>query len=160
MNSLSDIAGEICKLVFPIRDEVFLGNSKSSIAVCTLSSMDLLREISSSDLMEKIAIAGRLLSENKGIDELVRYVVKNQNVKTLIVCGKEVSGHKTGHSLVSLYKYGIDNARIINSCSPNPHLTVSEHDVRKFQKQITLVDKIGETRLDRISNTHFFACSG
>ena len=148
---LLDLAGEICKLVFPIHEEVFLGNNESSVAVCTLSSMDLLKEISSSDLMTKFAIAGRLLSENKGIDELVRNVIKNHNIRTLIVCGKEVSGHKTGHALVSLYKYGIDdNGIITNSHSPSPFLTVSKEDVEKFRKQITLVDRIGETRLDRI----------
>ncbi len=151
MNSLLDLAGEICKLVFPIREEIFLGNNESSVAVCTLSSMDLLKEISSSDLMKKIAISGRLLSENKGIDELVRNIIKNHNIRTLIVCGKEVSGHKTGHALVSLYKYGIDgNSRITNSYSPSPFLTVSKEDVEKFQKQLTLVDRVGETRLDRI----------
>jgi len=151
LNSLLDLAGEICKLVFPLREEIFLGNNESSVAVCTLSSMDLLKEISSSDLMKKIAIAGRLLSENKGIDELIRSIIKNYNIQTLIVCGKEVSGHKTGHALASLYKYGIDdNGRITNSYSPSPFLTVSKEDVEKFQKQITLVDRIGETRLDRI----------
>lgn len=148
---LLDLAGEICKLVFPIHEEVFLGNNESSVAVCTLSSMDLLKEISSSDLMTKFAIAGRLLSENKGIDELVRNVIKNHNIRTLIVCGKEVSGHKTGHTLASLYRYGIDDdGRVTNSCSPSPFLTVSKEDVEKFQKQITLVDRIGETRLNRI----------
>ncbi|MBI5146680.1 MAG: tetrahydromethanopterin S-methyltransferase subunit A [Thaumarchaeota archaeon] len=151
MNTLSDIAGEICKIIFPIHEEIFLGNSESTIAVCTLSSMELLKEISNSDLMKKIAISGRLLSENKGIDGLVRNIIKNPNLQTLIVCGKEVSGHKTGHALVSLYKYGIDdNSRIVNSHSPSPFLTVSKQDVKKFQKQITLVDRIGETRLDRI----------
>ncbi|HSA97706.1 MAG TPA: tetrahydromethanopterin S-methyltransferase subunit A [Candidatus Nitrosotenuis sp.] len=151
MNSLLDLAGEICKLVFPIHGEVFLGNSESSVAICTLSSMDLLMEISSSDLMKKVAIAGRLLSENRGIDKLVRNVVKNHNIQTLIVCGKEVSGHKTGHALVSLYKHGIDDdGRITNSYSPCPFLTVSKEDVKKFQKQVTLVDRIGETRLGRI----------
>ncbi len=151
MNTLSDIAGEICKIIFPIHEEIFLGNNESTIAVCTLSSMELLKEISNSDLMKKIAISGRLLSENKGIDELVRNIIKNPNLQTLIVCGKEVSGHKTGHALVSLYKYGIDdNSRIINSHSPSPFLTVSKQDVEKFQRQITLVDRIGETRLDRI----------
>ncbi|TBR25125.1 MAG: tetrahydromethanopterin S-methyltransferase subunit A [Candidatus Nitrosotenuis sp.] len=151
MNSLLDLAGEICKLVFPIHEEVFLGNNESSVAVCTLSSMDLLKEISSSDLMKKIAIVGRLLSENKGIDELIRSIIRNHNIHTLIVCGKEVSGHKTGHALVSLYKYGIDNnGRITNSYSPSPFITASKEDVEKFQKQITLVDRIGETRLGRI----------
>jgi tetrahydromethanopterin S-methyltransferase subunit A len=138
--------------VFPIREEVFAGNSESSVAVCTLSSMDLLKEISSSDLMKKIAIVGRLLSENKGIDELIRSIIRNRNIRALVVCGKEVSGHKTGHALVSLYKYGIDgNGRITNSYSPSPFLTVSKEDVEKFQKQITLIDRIGETRLDRIT---------
>lgn len=138
-------------MIFPIHEEIFLGNDKSSVAICTLSSMNLLKEISNSNLMEKIAIAGRLYSENKGIDELVRYIIKNQNVKTLIVCGKEVSGHKTGHALISLYKYGIDdNNRIVNSHSPSPFLTISKSDVEKFQKQIILVNRIGETRLDRI----------
>ena len=112
--------------------------------------MDLLKEISSSELMKKIAIAGRLFSENKGIDALVCNIIKNQNIQTLIVCGKEVSGHKTGHALMSLYKYGIDhNNRIVNSHSPSPFLTVSKSDVEKFQ-QIIVVDKIGETRLDKI----------
>ena len=151
MNQLSDIAGKICKIIFPIREEVFVGNAKSTIAVCTLSSIELLKEISNSDLMQKIAISGRLFSENKGIDELIRNIIKNPNLQTLIVCGKEVSGHKTGHALVSLYKYGIDdNGRIVNSHSPNPFLTVSKKDIEKFQKQIILVDRIGETRLDRI----------
>ena len=152
MNSLLDLAGEICKIVFPIRDEVFVGSSESSVAVCTLSSMDLLKEISSSDLMKRIAIVGRLLSENKGIDELIRSIIRNRNIQTLVVCGKEVSGHKTGHALVSLYKYGVDsNGRITNAYSPSPFLTVSKEDVEKFQKQITLIDRIGETRLDRIT---------
>lgn len=152
MNLLLDLAGEICKIVLPIRGEVFLGNGKSSVAVCTLSSMDLLREISGSDLMKKIAIAGRLLSENKGIDELVRYIIKNHNIQTMIVCGKEVYGHKTGHALVSLYRHGTDDdGRIRNSCSPSPYLTVSKEDVERFRKQITLVDRIGETRLGRIA---------
>ena len=138
--------------MLPIREDVFLGNSESSVAVCTLSSMDLLREISNSDLMEKIAVAGRLLSENKGIDELVRNIIKNRNIQTLVVCGKEVSGHKTGHALMSLYRYGIDDdGRIRNSCSPSPHLTVSKEDVERFQKQVTLIDRIGETRLVRIT---------
>lgn len=149
---LLDLAGEICRIVLPIREEVFLGNRESSVAVCTLSSMNLLREISRSDIMKRVAIAGRLLSENKGIDELVRNITKNRNIQTLIVCGKEVAGHKTGHALVSLYRHGVDDdGRIKNSRSPSPFLTVSKQDIEKFQKQIRLVDRIGETRMDRIA---------
>lgn len=150
MNSLSEIAGEICKILLPIHEEVFYGNPHSRVGICTLSSMVLLREIASSDLLNKVAIAGRLLSENKGIDALVSYVVKNPTLDTIIVCGAEVSGHLAGHSLTSLHKYGIDQNRIINSSSPDPILSASKSEIRQFQKQITVIDKIGETKLEKI----------
>ena len=150
MNSLSEIAGEICKILLPIHEEVFYGNPHSRVGICTLSSMGLLREIASSDLLNKVAIAGRLLSENKGIDALVSHVVKNPTLDTIIVCGAEVSGHLAGHSLISLYKYGIDQNRIVNSSSPDPILSASKSEIQQFQKQITVIDKIGETKLEKI----------
>lgn len=148
--NLGYIAGEICKKVFPIPEDRVFGNASSNVAVCTLSSIDLLKEISNSDIMHKIAIAARLLSENKGIDELVRFVSQNPNLNTIIMCGKEVSGHKTGHALFCLHKYGIDdNNRIINSVSPDPVLSVSKKEISAFQK-IQLIDMIGQTRLENI----------
>ncbi|MGQ0772079.1 MAG: tetrahydromethanopterin S-methyltransferase subunit A [Nitrososphaerota archaeon] len=150
MNSLSEIAGEICRILLPIHEEVFYGNPYSRVGICTLSSMGLLREISSSDLLNKVAIAGRLLSENKGIDALVSYVVKNPTLDTIIVCGTEVSGHLAGHSLISLHKYGTDQNRIVNSSSPDPILSASKSEIQQFQKQITVIDKIGETKLEKI----------
>jgi tetrahydromethanopterin S-methyltransferase subunit A len=148
---LTDVAGEICKILLPIREDVFYGNPASHIAVCTLSSMTLLREISESGFLSKVAVVGRLLSENKGIDTLISFVTENPTLKILIVCGRDVPGHLAGHSLVALYKYGIDeNKRIINSVSPEPVLTSTSSQVEQFQKQITLVDKIGETDMEKI----------
>jgi tetrahydromethanopterin S-methyltransferase subunit A len=65
MNLIEDIAGELCKILLPIEEEIFFGESTSNIAICTLSSMNLLKEISHSDIIKEVAIAGRLLSENK-----------------------------------------------------------------------------------------------
>ena len=96
MNALGEAIGELCKVILPIPEERFLGNSTSSIAVCTLSSIDLLKKFENSDILSQICVAGRLLSENKGIDSMLDYVFKNKNVKTIIVCGKEVWGHKAG----------------------------------------------------------------
>ena len=147
--NLGYIAGEICKKILPIPEEKYIGNS-SGVAICTLSSINLLKEISQSSIMDKIAIAARLFSENKGIDELVRYVNQNPSLHTIIVCGKEVSGHKTGHALFCLHKYGTDDSnRIINSLSPDPILTVSKKEIENFQK-IKLVDMIGKTKLNEI----------
>ena len=69
------------------------------------------------------------------------------------MCGKEVWGHKSGHSLFELHKNGVDdNNRIINSTSPDPFLTVSESEIKYFQKEITLVNLIDETNMKLIIN--------
>lgn len=149
--NLLDVAGQICKAVLPIREDVFYGNPDSCVAICTLSSMNLLRDIANSGILRQVALAGRLLSENKGIDTLIRSVNKNPNLSTLILCGKEVSGHRTGHSLLLVHKYGVDKSRrIVNSLSPSPFLSVSESEIVRFQKQITIIDRIGSTSLQEI----------
>lgn len=151
MNALLELAGQICKILIPVHAEVFYGNPRSNVGICTLSSMNLLKEIASSDFLGKIAVAGRLLSENKGIDALIKYVTKNPALDTIIVCGAEVSGHLAGRSLVLLHKYGVDqNNRIANSPSPDPVLVSSEAEIRQFQRQVKIIDMIGNTSLDEI----------
>ena len=96
-------------------------------------------------------MVGRLLSENKGIESLVHYVNKNPNIKTIILCGKEVWGHKAGHSLLQLHKNGVDNnGRIIDSTSPDPVITLTVSKVKKFQSQVRIIDMVGETNQDKI----------
>jgi len=151
MNSIGNVIGELCKALLPIPEESYLGNDNSSVAICTLSSIDLLKKISNSELLNHISIAGRLFSENKGIDSLIKYVNQNKKIKTIIVCGKEVWGHKSGHSLFELHKNGIDNfGRIINSTSPDPFLTVSKSEINYFQNEVTLVNMINETNFEEI----------
>jgi tetrahydromethanopterin S-methyltransferase subunit A len=154
MNSLGNVIGELCKIILPIPEESYPGNPNSSIAICTLSSMDLLKKIVNSEILNHISIVGRLFSENKGIDSIIKYVNQNQKIKTIIVCGKEVSGHKSGHSLFELHKNGIDNyGRIINSISPDPYLTVSEFEINYFQNKVNLVNMINETNFDIIKKS-------
>ena len=151
MNTLSETIGELCKIILPIPEESYHGDPNSSLAVCTLSSIDLLKKLANSEILNHLSIAGRLLSENKGIDSIIEHVNKNQKITTIIVCGKEVWGHKAGHSLFQLYKNGVDkNNRIINSTSPDPYLTVSKSQIKYFQNKITLVNLINETDFETI----------
>ena len=151
MNKLSDAIGKLCEVLLPIPEEFYIGNTNSSICVCTLSSIKLLKELQNSQIFENVAIAGRLFTENKGIDSIIKYVNQNKKIKTIIVCGKEVWGHKSGHSLFQLHQNGVDkNNRIINSTSPEPILTVSNQQIQYFQKEITLVNLINETNLQLI----------
>ncbi len=151
MNSLGNMVGELCKAILPIPEESYQGNPNSTVAVCTLSSLNLLRKMANSDILQHISIVGRLLSENKGIDAIIRHVNQNKKIKTIIVCGKEVWGHKAGHSLFKLYKNDIDNnGKIIGSTSPDPFLTVTKSQINYFRNEINLVDMINETNFNKI----------
>ena len=151
MNAIGEAIGELCKVILPINEEFYLGNFNSSIAICTLSSIDLLKNFANSKILNQISIVGRLLSENKGIDSIIKYVNRNPKVDTIIVCGKEVWGHKSGHSLFQLHKNGTDqNNRIINSTSPDPFLTVSKSEIKYFQDNVNLIDLINVTEFELI----------
>ena len=150
MGSLGDIIGDICKVVLPIKEDFFMGNPNSSVAVCTLGSISLLKDLKNSEIIYDVSIIGRLFSENKGIDSIVHYVNQNKNIKKIILCGKEVWGHKAGHSLIKLHKNGIDDSnRIVGSISPEPFLTVTKPEIEYFQT-IELIDLIGETNVQKI----------
>lgn len=151
MNPIGEVIGELCKIILPINEEYYLGNPKSSVAICTLSSLDLLKNFANSEFLNQISIVGRLLSENKGIDSIIKFVNQNHQVNTIIVCGKEVWGHKSAHSLFELHKNGIDhNNRIINSKSPDPFLTVSKSEIKYFQDNVKLINLINEIEIKLI----------
>ena len=148
---IEDCVGEICRFVIPIKHEYYPGNGRR-IAICTLSSVNLLREISNyPKLMNKVAIVGRLLSENRGIDKIIKYCITNQELVHLIVCGKDGNGHKAGHSLMTLFEKGISKeGRIIMSKSPYPNLVSSYDDVQVIRGRITIHNLIEEASLNII----------
>ena len=154
MNILGETIGEICKIVLPIHEDVYFGNKDSHLAICTLSSMKLLKKIAKSELLENISLAGRLLSENKGIDSMLDYLDHHRKIKTVIVCGKDVWGHRAGHSLFELHKNGLDkNNRIINSNSPDPYLTSSKYHIEHFQNNVCLINLIGKDDFEFLLDT-------
>jgi tetrahydromethanopterin S-methyltransferase subunit A len=146
-----DVAGKLCKAVLPIKHEYYLGRGKE-LAICTLSSIDLLEKISSkSDLMNKVAIAGRLLSENRGIDTMVKFALDHPDLRRIIVCGKEVKGHRAGQALLALARNGINrDGRIIGALGPYPILKSPADDVDAFRRQVEIIDMIGTTDIEKL----------
>ena len=152
--------GKICEALIPIRHEYYIGKGKS-VAICTLSSIDLLKELSNSvDIMNKILIVGRLLSENEGIDTIIKFVLDHTELYHIIICGKEVKGHQAGQALVSLYKNGINNdGRIIGAKGPYPLLRSSQKDIEEFRKQIIrFSDLRGIADIEIIKNSILPVC--
>lgn len=101
--------------------------------------------------MNNIAIVGRLLSENKGIDKIIKYCIANKELVHLVVCGKDVHGHIAGDSIIALSENGItSDGKIIKSKSPYPHLDSSFEDVEIFRGRVTIHNLIEEMDLNRI----------
>ena len=152
--NLQNAAGKLCEILSPIKHEYYIGEG-NSIAICTLSSIDLLQTIADSpDIMHRILVAGRLLSENKGLDKLINFTLKHPALRHIVVCGREVRGHKTGQALMCVHRNGArsNDGRIIGAISPNPFLSCSQKDIELFRRQIMIHDLIGNDDLKTIKN--------
>jgi tetrahydromethanopterin S-methyltransferase subunit A len=119
--------------------------------------LDLFEEIKNNqEIMNKISIVGRLLSENKGIDEIIKFTTNNKSLKHLLLCGEEVKGHLPGQTLIALKKNGIDqNKKVINAPAPYPFLTCSNDEIEYFRQHINIIDKIGLKDIDKIKDIVF-----
>ena len=157
---LESAAGRLCEVLLPIKHEYHIGRGKS-VAICTLSSMDLLETIAwNTDMMSRILVVGRLLSENKGISTLIRFTINYPDLRYIVVCGKEVKGHKTGQALLSLHKNGVntDDSRIIGAIGPYPFLTCSQTEIELFRRQTKIYDLIWSEDLEVIKDQLSFLC--
>ena len=149
---LENAAGKLCKVLIPIKPEYHIGEG-NSVAICTLSSIHLLHAIANSDdIMNRILIVGRLFSENKGLDKLINFTVKHPALHHIIVCGKEVRGHKTGQALISVHRNGATKeGRIIGAIGPHPFLTCSQTDIELFRRQTKIYDLMDNEDLNTIN---------
>ena len=140
---IENVAGKVCEEMLPIKHEFYIGGGKD-LAICTLSSIALLEQICKSDIMDKVVVAGRLLSENKGIDIMIKFVLDHPDLKRIIVCGKEVKGHRAGQALLALAKNGVDSrGRIIGALGPRPILKSSVSDIDAFRHQVKITNLMG-----------------
>jgi len=128
-----------------------MGHGKT-LAICTLSDMSLLKEIiSSKDIMCKVFLVGRLLSENRGIDNILETVNNYPQLRYLILCGRDVKGHLPGQALISLYNYGIrEDGYIVGARGSNPALKSTKEAISYFRTNIKIVDLIGSRDIWRL----------
>jgi len=59
VNAIGEAIGDLCKLILPINEEYYLGNPNSRIAICTLSSINLLKNFANSKILNEISIVVR-----------------------------------------------------------------------------------------------------
>lgn len=129
---------------------------QAPVAVCTLNSDDLAARLASAH-PPGVAIVGSLHTENLGIEHVIRNVLPNPNVRFLLVCGEDTRkaiGHLPGQSLVSLMREGLDeHGRILGAAGKRPVIkNVGADMVEVFRRRIEVIDLIGETNLETISD--------
>ncbi len=131
-----------------VAGQYVVGRTDSSVAVCTLGSLDLMRKIGRRD---EIAIVGKTFTENLGIEKMIRNIVTNPSIRFLLLCGKE-SPHRVGQSLIVLKANGVDaEGRIIESKGKLPVLkNVAREEIDQFRQQIEIVDLIGEREVEPV----------
>jgi tetrahydromethanopterin S-methyltransferase subunit A len=110
--------------------------------------------------MHRILVAGRLLSENKGLDKLISFTLNHPSLRHIVVCGREVRGHKAGQALMCIHRNGVtsNDGRIIGASGPNPFLSCSQADIKVFRRQIMIHDLIGNDDLKTIKNMILHLC--
>lgn len=104
---------------------------------------------------ESVAIYGSLKTENIGIEKIIANTISNPWIRFLLICGDEIRGHRSGSSLIALHTNGIDsNHRIIHAPGAIPYIeNLKEEAIKRFQKQLTIIDLIGEKQKEKIDAT-------
>jgi len=143
-------------LEYPPESGHFLrGNNSSPVAVVAMLNAPR-EEGKIPDEVEKLVrvaiesgagLAGTLQTANIGIEKIITNIVSNPNIRYLILCGKDVEGHKSGEALKALIENGINDKRIvIGTNAPAVYLfNIPLEAIERFRKQITLIDLLNET---------------
>ena len=124
-----------------------VGSDRSNVAVCTLATVEM-------DLpMGKIAIIGKCVTENTGIEKIVKNVLANPRIKYILCCGKESRGHFITNALTSLVKNGArgSNNEIIGAQGAMPQVkNLKQEDIILFRNKIKIIDLSNVQDKDKI----------
>jgi tetrahydromethanopterin S-methyltransferase subunit A len=121
-------------------------DTQSCVAICTLGKKF--------DVPVNCAIIGTCKTENIGIERVIINIISNSNIRFLILAGPEVPGHRTGESMASLHKFGIDSEtrRILNTPGAIPYIeNVPLEGIERFRNQVEFVNLMNKSNPDEIA---------
>lgn len=129
----------------------FVADSSAPVAVTTLGSVDLAKEISL-DPPTGLCIVGKVETENIGIEKIIKNILSNPAIRYIVCAGNEPPKHLTGATMIALFENGIDDDnRIIGSPGMRPILpNTTAQEVEEFRRRIEPVDMIGCTKVATI----------
>jgi len=135
----------------PIKGSYRIINREGDVAVVTRASFNLQDADEFGDC-RRICIIGSCVTENVGIDRMIKNIVTNGHIRYLIICGEESRGHNVGDALLKLIKNGVKEGKIIGASGDDPSLRAGEDMIKRFREQIAGIKLIeSENPADIIS---------
>jgi tetrahydromethanopterin S-methyltransferase subunit A len=127
-------------------------NARKSIALVVLKAADM-DEPDLAMFYSKIAIVGRITTENLGVEHLVKNVIANPYLRHLVLWGDDVAGHLPGDALLKVSGNGFEETKsIVGARGARPVLkNLTESEVSHFRKQIHLIDLIGKSDISELA---------
>ncbi len=124
-----------------------VGDPSAMVAVCALTSRGILAQVAA---LPGVAIAGRLITCNLGIEKIIVNVSANPNIRALLICGRDSAVFRPSQSLRSLFEHGVDAQKnIIGATGYLPVLQgVNPEAVEDLRRRVSVVDRTG---LDDVS---------
>ncbi|MEM7815668.1 MAG: DUF4346 domain-containing protein, partial [Candidatus Aenigmatarchaeota archaeon] len=94
----------------------------------------------------------KCVTENIGIEKIVKNVVSNPNIRYMIICGKVPMGHFVDNAIISLIDNGVDEeGRIIGARGGIPVVkNLSNEEIERFRKQVIPINMAGETDTKKV----------
>ena len=129
----------------------FVVDPAAPVAVTTLGSVDLAKEVSES-APAGLCIVGKVETENIGIEKIIKNILSNSAIRYLVCAGNEPPKHLTGATMVALFQNGVnEKGKIVGSPGMRPMLpNTSDQEIRKFRERIEPIDMIGCTDVGEI----------
>ncbi|MDD5433417.1 MAG: dCTP deaminase [Candidatus Pacebacteria bacterium] len=125
-----------------VEGRFYVGNKNSPVAVCTNATVEGI-ELD----MAKVAICGKCVTENIGIEKIIQNIIANPNIRFLLLCGKPSKGHYVEQAIMALKQNGVDKEKtIIGAVGNMPHLKGLDTEViERFRAQVEPINLNGET---------------
>ena len=120
------------------------------MAICTLASEALMHELAPS-APTGVAIVGRVLTENFGVEKEVTNIVSNPRLRTLILCGME-SRHRVGQTHLAHHANGRDDQGCGLDAGSRQSIirSLSKEAVGIYRQKLTNVDLRDEETAETI----------
>ena len=139
-------------MAFDPRPDYIRGNPASPVAICTLSSRELMQRLSTDSVLQRVAIIGGLETENLGLERMLRTLLRQPSIRALILCGEQNPRWRPGDAVRAVFQHGLGPGGEIPGFNTRrarlPSLRSDELSV--VRERVALHDLLGETDVDLI----------